>query len=53
MGHSKAKAASCNKAALNQFIGIKGQGSQQKLHEAGDLAFIRPPLSLNVDKLAH
>lgn len=39
------KGASWNKAAHNWLIGIKGQGDQQKLQIARDLAFIQPMLS--------
>jgi hypothetical protein len=49
---SEAKASSWNKATLNQFLVIKEQGGQQKLHKAGDLAFIQPLLSLGGHKLA-
>lgn len=51
--HSETMAPSYSKAALNQFIGLKGQGDPQKLHKAKGPAFIWPPLSLGGYKLAN
>lgn len=43
---SQEKHSSRNKAVLNELIGSKGQGGQQKLQKAGYSDFIQPTLGL-------